>query len=527
MRLTGSNSEVLIEARNLGVCYQLGKRREDLQSLTYRALLSSRGASRTFWALRNVSFEARAGEILGVIGPNGAGKTTLCRVLSGLLRADEGNVEVRGEVSALLSLGTGFKNELSGLENIYLNAFMLGMSKRSVERLLPEIIEFSGLGRFIHQPLKYYSKGMRSRLGFSIAATLRPGILVVDEALAAGDLDFSRKAGQQMEEIVRNARLVVLVSHQLDFVEKHCHRALWIDKGAIRLSGAASEVVAEYRNTIAARPKPRTVQLKPTRSSPGDHNLVHVENLGVRFRLQGAPERGGPGATGGIDDAAHQGEWLWALKDVSLKVREGEVLGVIGANAAGKTTLCRVLTGILKPDLGRVEVSGRITALLGLGTGFHDQLTGKDNITLNGMMLGISFRDICGLRPRIIDFSELGKFIDQPVKYYSSGMRSRLGFSILSEVEPDIFIIDEALAAGDAAFYEKASARIQELIAQSRAVIVVTHSMGFVQQVCTRVIWLDKGRIMYDGDPTEGVKRYRDMTVAKTTKAGVRGSNAG
>jgi teichoic acid transport system ATP-binding protein len=509
-----SMSDVLIEATDLGVCFQLGKRREDLQSLTYRTVLHWRRPGKSFWALQHVSFEARAGEILGVVGPNGAGKTTLCRVLSRLLHPDEGSAEVRGEVSALLSLGTGFKEELSGLENIQLNGLMLGIDKREIREFVPEIAEFSGLGHFIHEPLKHYSKGMRSRLGFSIAAILRPDILVIDETLAAGDLEFSRKAALKMEEIVRSARLVVLVSHQLDFVEKHCHRALWIEKGRLRLAGSASEVLQEYRNSVASRPKPRSVQLDSTRTSAGDHDLVRVENVGVKYRLRQALAGLKSGAIGRAEGEAEvRSDWFWALKDVTLKVREGEVLGVIGANAAGKTTLCRVLTGIIKPDSGKVQISGRVTALLGVGTGFHDQLTGKDNIRLNGLMLGIRHGDISRLRPRIIDFSELGKFIDQPVKYYSSGMRSRLGFSILSEIEPDIFIIDEALAAGDATFYEKASARIQELIELSRAVIVVTHSIAFVQKVCTRVVWLHQGQVNYDGEPAAGVKEYMSAVV--------------
>lgn len=144
-----------------------------------------------------------------------------------------------------------------------------------------------------------------------------------------------------------------------------------------------------------------------------------------------------------------------------------------------------------------------------LGTGFNDQLSGGDNIYLNGMMLGIPKRELIHLYGDIVKFSELGGFIDKPVKHYSRGMLSRLGFSIAATIQPDVFIIDEALSVGDASFYEKASARIQELIGQAKAVLVVTHSLDFVEKVCTRALWLDKGMVRFDGDPKEAVAGYR------------------
>ena len=192
----------------------------------------------------------------------------------------------------------------------------------------------------------------------------------------------------------------------------------------------------------------------------------------------------------------------------------GEIIGIIGPNGAGKTTLCRVLIGVLKADRGMVLVDGEITALLGFGTGFNNQLTGKDNIYLNGMMLGLAKRKLVDLYADIVEFSGLARFMDEPIKHYSSGMRSRLGFSIAAMIEPDVFIIDEALSLGDIAFYEKASARIQELIALAKAVIVVTHDLALVEKVCTRALWLDRGTVQFDGDPKEAVARYRNSFKA-------------
>ncbi|MBW1744046.1 MAG: ABC transporter ATP-binding protein, partial [Deltaproteobacteria bacterium] len=175
----------------------------------------------------------------------------------------------------------------------------------------------------------------------------------------------------------------------------------------------------------------------------------------------------------------------------------------------GKTTLCRVLSGILKSDQGEVSVDGDITALLSFGSGFNYQLTGKDNVYLNGMMLGIPKRKLKDVYGEIVEFSEIEKFMDQPVKNYSSGMRARLGFSIAASLRPDVFIIDEALSVGDMSFYEKASAKIQELMECAKAVIVVTHNMNFVETVCTRALWLDEGTIRFDGSPEEAVEMYR------------------
>ncbi|HBC93041.1 MAG TPA: teichoic acid ABC transporter ATP-binding protein, partial [Pelotomaculum sp.] len=193
----------------------------------------------------------------------------------------------------------------------------------------------------------------------------------------------------------------------------------------------------------------------------------------------------------------------------NFTVHEGDIVGIIGPNGAGKSTLCRVLSGILKADKGEVFVEGEVTALLSFGTGFNMQLTGRDNVYLNGMMLGIPKKKLLGLYEDIMEFSGLGKFMDQPVKNYSNGMKSRLGFSVAAMIKPDLFIIDEALSVGDASFFEKASAKIQELIGKAKAVIVVTHNMSFVEKVCTRALWLGDGIIKFDGDPKEAVIQYR------------------
>jgi len=359
---------------------------------------------------------------------------------------------------------------------------------------------------------------MKSRLAFSIAAMLEPEILILDETLSAGDLEFSEKAGKKLEQIIAKSKLVIVVTHQMSFVEKYCTLGLWIDGGQVRANGLPCEVVELYKESVQGRSKKlRVINLPRTEPKSGASGVVEARNLGLKFSL--TPDRDLD--TGRAD--AKRNIWgrrkaaFWALKDVDFTVDEGDVLGIIGANGAGKTTLCKVLSSILKPDRGNIFVNGRITALLTFGAGFNIQLTGRDNVYLNGMTLGIRKRELRDLYFDIVEFSGLAKFIDQPVKTYSSGMRARLGFSIAAMIKPDVFIIDEALSTGDISFYEKASAKIQELIASAKAVIVVTHNMAFVEKVCTRALWLDNGIVKFDGDPREAVVRYRESVTLRNS----------
>ena len=275
--------KLLVEAQNMGVKYILGSKNEDFQSRTFNALLKRR-KKEEFWALKDVNFTCYSGEIIGIIGVNGAGKTTLCRLISGLIRPDVGEIRIRGEVSALLSLGTGFNPALSGRENIFLNGMMLGYSKRKVKGLFSEIVEFSGLKDFINEPLKTYSSGMKSRLAFSIAAMVEPEIIIIDEALSTGDLEFSEKAGKKLTGIIKKANLVIIVSHQLNFVEKYCNRAFWINSGTIKTSGPSNEIVKLYREFAQQRrKKPQIINLAKTRIITKQTEVIRVKKLGLKI----------------------------------------------------------------------------------------------------------------------------------------------------------------------------------------------------------------------------------------------------
>lgn len=199
---------------------------------------------------------------------------------------------------------------------------------------------------------------------------------------------------------------------------------------------------------------------------------------------------------------------IWALKDVSFDVKQGEVIGIIGSNGSGKSTLLRIISRITEPTEGRGETKGRIGSLLEVGTGFHPELTGRENIYLNGTILGMKRGEIDNKFDEIVDFSGVEKFIDTPVKRYSSGMRVRLAFAVAAHVEPEILLIDEVLAVGDAAFQKKCLGKMQDVASEGRTILFVSHNMVAVKSLCARAIWLDGGTKKSDGETGEVIADY-------------------
>lgn len=209
-------------------------------------------------------------------------------------------------------------------------------------------------------------------------------------------------------------------------------------------------------------------------------------------------------------------ERFWALRHVSFELSHGESLAVIGPNGAGKSTLLQVLAGIMRPSEGAVDVRGQVSGLLGLGVGFDLDLSGVENILLGGAFLGLDDAMVQQLLPSIIEFADLGDFIEAPLKTYSSGMRARLGFAIATAVDPDILLLDEVLATGDANFRAKSKARVIELVQAAKGVVLVTHDMEWVREYCNRAMLLEKGRVVLEGAPEEVVRLHLDRTAAAT-----------
>ena len=245
VRIENLSKRYLIHQKRQLVAQRIGKRRRRFEE--------------PFWALRGVSFTARSGEAVGIVGHNGAGKSTLLEIVAGTTAPTSGSVERRGKTGAMLEVGTGFHPDLTGAENIHLNAALLGMSKAETQRKFASIVEFSGIADFLNEPARTYSTGMMSRLGFSVVVHLEPQILVLDEVLSVGDRAFQRQCAEEIDRMVSGGGIALLVSHDLEAVAALCPRVIWLDHGRVKEDGPAGEVLGLYRGNSA-----------PPRSHPGN-----------------------------------------------------------------------------------------------------------------------------------------------------------------------------------------------------------------------------------------------------------------
>lgn len=240
-----------------------------------------------------------------------------------------------------------------------------------------------------------------------------------------------------------------------------------------------------------------------------NEDAIRLENVSVHYRVPS--ERIGTFKEYLIrrlqGQVKHQA--FLALREVNLQVKRGEVFGVIGNNGAGKSTMMKLVARVLKPTRGRVWVKGKIAPLLDIGAAFHPELTGRENIYLNGALLGFTRREMEEKFDRIVDFSELWDFIDAPMRTYSSGMWARLGFAVATDVNPDVLLVDEVLAVGDEAFQHKSSNRMQKFRDQNATILIVSHDMGVIEGICQRVCWLDHGQVKMVGSPSEVIQAYR------------------
>jgi teichoic acid transport system ATP-binding protein len=247
-------------------------------------------------------------------------------------------------------------------------------------------------------------------------------------------------------------------------------------------------------------------------SSPDGRPAVSIRDLGIRYNLRLTRRTTLKQSLAGLvrrnEDV--KSTHFWAIRNLNLDIQHGDNLGVVGPNGAGKTTLLLSLAGILAPSEGEVEMFGGTSTLLTIGAGFDGELTGRDNIDLAGAFLGIPHQEMARITPEIVEFADIGPFIDAPLRTYSTGMRARLGFSIATSIIPDILLLDEVLGTGDQTFRAKSQARIRELIKTAKAVVVVTHDLGYVTEFCNRAILMERGGIVAEGSPADIVSTYRD-----------------
>jgi ABC-type polysaccharide/polyol phosphate transport system ATPase subunit len=338
-------NDIAISAEGLGKRYRIGgparqttmgERLTHAMKAPARWLSSngngSSGGERDFWALRNVSFELRKGEIVGLIGRNGAGKSTLLKILSRVTQPTVGRAEIHGRVGSLLEVGTGFHPELTGRENTYLNGAILGMGRKEIDRKFDEIVAFSEVGDFIDTPLKHYSSGMQMRLAFAVAAHLEPETLLIDEVLAVGDMAFQKKCLGKMGEVASGGRTIVFVSHQLNQIRRLCEKVIWLDQGKIFQSGPTPEVAGAYEVSMTRRPEesmhdggaPRVHNgfvsweiIEPRGEKP--NMLATLGPVKVRFVLQ--LDRAVNDGHHGIALFNHERQlmWAWAARHLQLQ----------------------------------------------------------------------------------------------------------------------------------------------------------------------------------------------------------------
>lgn len=239
--------DTLIKVNNLGICFRMDRNKTtNLKEYVVRAL-KRQNSYEDFWALRNITFDVKKGEVLGIIGHNGAGKSTLLKAISRIIDPAEGSIECNGKVVPMLELGSGFDYELSGRENVYLNGAVLGYTKKFIDENYQAIVDYSEIGDFIHMPLKIYSSGMIARLAFSIATMVKPDILIVDEILSVGDEYFQEKSYKRMMELMQGGTTVLFVSHSLAQIRLMCSRVLWIEHGTIQQFGETNQVCDSYQ----------------------------------------------------------------------------------------------------------------------------------------------------------------------------------------------------------------------------------------------------------------------------------------
>jgi len=326
----------VLEVKNLSKSYQIGRRKEGYYSLRdemvnlakepFRWLKGRRNKKEKFWALKDINFSVEKGEVVGVIGRNGAGKSTLLKILSRITSPAEGEAIIRGRVSSLLEVGTGFHPELNGRENIYLNGAILGMTKKEIDSKFDEIVKFAELEKFLDTPVKRYSSGMYVRLAFAVAAHLEPEILLVDEVLAVGDYSFQKKCLQKMNKASYEGRTVFFVSHNMASIEKLCSRAILLDSGKIVMDGPTASVIERYIGLRKEKDKAKVIWQDPANAPGNEVARLH----GVRI----LSEQGKPISRVDIDK-----DFLVELSYWNLK-KEAELIPSIHLiNSQGVTVL--------------------------------------------------------------------------------------------------------------------------------------------------------------------------------------------
>ncbi len=391
------SSEFAIKANDLGKCYGLYAR--PIDRLKQLLLKNKQREAKVFWALSDINLLVRPGEVVGLVGRNGAGKSTLLQMLCGTLPPSTGQLQVNGRIAALLELGAGFNPEFTGVENVFMNGAILGMKRQEVAKKLDEILAFADIGDFVHQPVKTYSSGMFVRLAFAVATSVEPDILIIDEALSVGDGAFSRKSFDRIMKLKDAGKTILFCSHSMYQVEALCSRAIWMEKGRIRMDGSAAEVTSAYATSLNAGTvtpcldSPTLTGLSPAgtgriiravaRTATQEGSEVDVESgqtdvvLEVLFQID--PALPAPGVAVGLSDANG------ATVSSATSVNDGVALQV-DAQGYGKVSVVFRRLPLLKGSYW-------VTCFLSTEDGVHpyDQVTHclRLNVKQQGLEQGV------------------------------------------------------------------------------------------------------------------------------------------
>jgi lipopolysaccharide transport system ATP-binding protein len=393
-------TDVVVRVERLGKQYRIGVAQQRVQYETIRDRFVELAAApirrwragrasdpdATIWALRDVSLDVPAGQVLGIIGRNGAGKSTLLKILSRITRPTEGHAEMRGRVGSLLEVGTGFHPELTGRDNIFLNGALLGMRRRDIERRFAEIVEFSGVARFLDTPVKRYSSGMYVRLAFAVAAHLEPEVLIVDEVLAVGDAEFQRKCLGRMQAVVHEGRTVLFVSHNMAAVKSLCHRVVLLEAGRVVADGSTDEAIDRYIGSGRGQNNSGVIPIQARRSGTGEARFVGVElrNLNdqpIHEVYFGEPFR-----------VVMDLNVMWRVTDVVLSVGVSSIEGARIVSAY--STDGRQPLRSFSPGLHRVAVDVDVTLM-------------PRSFTLDLLVTPLDGREIDAVN-QVLDFTALG-----------------------------------------------------------------------------------------------------------------------
>ena len=455
--------------------------------------------------LHNLTWELLPGEHWAVVGANGSGKTSLLKLIAGNLwpapqsgtrRYDFGGdlqIDAVKALSRITLVGHELQDRYTQLgwnfdatDVVLSGIFKTDVPRREAEAKervrAREILRHLGLSHLAERPFLELSRGEQRRVLIARALGFAPRILLLDEPAAGLDEKARQLLNEMINQIAKN--VTVLCSyHETKDLPNAINRILRLDGGHVVESGILTR--SARVDADLAPPMFESLPIALTESSPDSATIISVENADI---------------------------WLderRALTDITWRLLDGEHWQITGPNGSGKSTLLRLIAGIYAPDEGSVRTRGRITLLAGVGTGFNRELTGRENIMLMGSIFGFNQEEMIRMTPSIIAFSGIEDFIDEPLRTYSSGMRARLGFSIISHMEPNILLLDEVMSVGDYDFRKRSRERIEEMVRGDATVVIVSHSANLLRDLCDRIFYLDDGNFTTGGDKEVAIAQYQ------------------